>query len=172
MAYFMGTGYGEDLGYKAGTNLPGTSRTGDGVTGGSGTEMNDIWNLLLNEGYSSDEIEQILQLAELEGQTDILKEQQEYANKLREGELVNTEGINSGRVYTAASPFSHMASIGHRLKGKRETDRIEEERNRILQEQTAARLKWLRKENTPNVVGDKTADQTMDPIRAGKGVLW
>ena len=65
-----------------------------------------------------------------------------------------------------------MASIGHRLKGQRETDRIEEERNRILQEQTAARLKWLRKENTPNVVADKTADPTMDPIRAGRGFMY
>ena len=150
----MGTGYGEDLGYKAGTNLPGTSSTGDGVTGGSGTEMNDMWNQLLNMGYSSDEIEQILQLAELEGQTDILKEQQEYANKLREGELVN------------------IADAGKRYKGERETNRIEEERNRILQEQTAARLKWLRKENTPNVVADKTADPTMDPIRAGRGFMY
>ena len=166
----MGTGYGEDLGYKAGTNLPGTSSTGDGVTGGSGTEMNDMWNQLLNMGYSSDEIEQILQLAELEGQTDILKEQQEFANKLRDTET--TSGINSGRVYTAASPLSHIADAGKRYKGERETNRIEEERNRILQEQTAARLKWLRKENTPNVVADKTADPTMDPIRAGRGFMY
>ena len=156
----MGTGYGSNEGQAA----------GDGVTGGSGTEMNSMMNQLLGLGYSEEEIEQILKLAELEGQTDILKDQMEAANKLRETET--TPGIDSGRVFTAASPLSHIADAGKRYKGKQETNRIEEERNRILQEQTAARLKWLRKDNAPNVVADKTADPTMDPIRAGKGVLW
>ena len=49
----MGTGYGSNEGQVA----------GDGVTGGSGTEMNSMMNQLLGLGYSEEEIEQILKLA-------------------------------------------------------------------------------------------------------------
>jgi len=163
----MGTGRGEDQGYKAGTNLPGT---GDGVTGGSGTEMNSMMNQLLSLGYSEEEIEQILQLAELEGQTDILKDQMEAANKLRETET--TPGIDSGRVYTAASPLSHIADAGKRYKGEQQAKSIEEERQRNLEATTAARLKFLRGMNTtPTIVADKTADPIARP-RAGRGFMY
>ena len=158
----MGTGYGSNEGQVA----------GDGVTGGSGKEMNDMWNQLLNMGYSSDEIEQILKLAELEGQTDILKEQQEFANKLRDTET--TSGINSGRVFTAASPLSHIADAGKRYKGEQQAKSVEEERQRILEATTAARLKFLRGMNTtPTIVADKTADPMVKPRpRAGRGVMY
>ena len=163
----MGTGRGEDQGYKAGTNLPGT---GDGVTGGSGTEMNNMMNQLLSLGYSEEEIEQILQLAELEGQTDILKDQMEAANKLRETET--TPGIDSGRVYTAASPLSHIADAGKRYKGEQQAKSVEEERQRVLEATTAARLKFLRGMNTtPPIIGDTTADPIAKP-RAGRGFMY
>jgi hypothetical protein len=168
MGYFMGTGAGKDLGYKAGTprNLPGT---GDGVTGGSGSQANDMWNQLLGLGYSEAEIEQILQLAELEGQTGILKDQMEHATKLRETET--TPGIDSGRVFTAANPLQHIGDFGQRYKGEQEAKSIDEERQRILEETTAARLAFLRTQGTPPIVGDTTADPLAKP-RAGRGFMY
>ena len=162
MAYFMGTGYGSNEGQVA----------GDGVTGGSGTEMNSMMNQLLGLGYSEEEIEQILKLAELEGQTDILKDQMEAANKLRETET--TPGIDSGRVFTAASPLSHIADAGKRYKGEQQAKSIEEERQRNLEATTAARLKFLRGMNTtPTIVADKTADPMVKPRpRAGRGFMY
>jgi len=165
----MGTGAGKDLGYKAGTNLPGTGGGGGGVTAGSGSQVNEMWNLLLSEGYSEEEIEQILQLAELEGQTGILEDQMEAANKLRETET--TPGINSGRVYTAANPLQHIGDFGQRYKGEQQAKSVEEERQRILEEQTAARMAFLRTQGTPPVVGDTTADPIAKP-RAGRGFMY
>ena len=161
MAYFMGTGYGSNEGQVA----------GDGVTGGSGSQANNLFNQLLAEGYTPDEIETILKLAELEGQTGILEDQMEAANKLRETET--TPGIDSGRVFTAASPLSHIADAGKRYRGEQQAKSIEERRRQILEDQTAARMKFLRGMNTtPPIVADKTASPMVDPIRAGRGVFW
>ena len=128
-----------------------------------------MYNLLLGEGYTEDEIEQILQLAELEGQTGILEDQMEHATKLRETET--TPGINSGRVYTAANPLQHMGDFGQRYKGEQQAKSVEEERQRVLEAQTAARLKWLRTQGTPPIAGDTTADPLAKP-RAGRGFMY
>ena len=159
MAYFMGTGYGSNEGQVA----------GDGVTGGSGSQVNEVYNRLLAMDYTPEEIEQILQLAELEGQTGILEDQMEAANKLRETET--TPGINSGRVYTAANPLQHIGDFGQRYKGEQQAKSVEEERQRILEAQTAARTAWLRGQGTPPIVGDTTADPIAKP-RAGRGFMY
>ena len=145
-------------------------------TGNMGANVNNqdaLYDRLMDMGYTEEEIESILALASLEGESEILGDQMDYANELRKTETA--EGLNpTGRVYTAANPLQHLGVGMKRYQGENEARDIEERQMQIMDDQMRARLDYLRRGNKPNA--DATIAQAQQPItkpiRPGRGVLY
>lgn len=133
-------------------------------------EEDALHDRLLDMGYSEEEIENILALAALKSEGELLGGEMDYANELRK--TATPEGLNpTGRVYTAANPLQHLGTGMKRYQGEQEARSIRERQAQIMDEQTQARLDYLRRGSQPDpstaVAG--TPDRS---VRPGRGVMY
>jgi hypothetical protein len=125
-----------------------------------------LYDRLLTQGYSEEEIEGILTLASLQGEEDILSQQMEYADTLRKTE--NPEGLNpTGRVYTAANPLQHLSAGMDRVYGGQEASRVEEAQRDVMDRQMQARMDFLRNSRASAPPVDTPIPYAMDPSKTG-----
>ena len=101
-----------------------------------------LYDLLLEQGLTEEQIQQILELGELGTEGDILARQTEFAEGLRD--TPGPRGRGWGRVYKAAHPLEHAGAMAQRLYGGYRTGQIEEERRDLAGRQTSARAALLR----------------------------
>ncbi len=101
-----------------------------------------MYDLLLEQGLTEEQIQQILALSEAGTEGDILSRQAEFAEGLRDME--GPRGRGWGRVYKAAHPLEHAGVMAQRLYGGYRTGEIEEERRDLAGRQTSARAALLR----------------------------
>lgn len=93
------------------------------------------------EDLDEETINQILGLGGLEDKKSSLAQQLEQAQSIRN--RPGPEGRGYAGVYTAANPLEHITSAVQGIKAGRDMDRIIEQQNELLQEQTAGRKQFL-----------------------------
>ena len=75
-----------------------------------------VWQTLMQQGFSPQQIQQLMQLGVLEEEGDIVSQEMGMAQRLRERQMPG--GRYSGRAYVAAHPFEFAATGIDRLRGE------------------------------------------------------
>lgn len=104
--------------------------------------MNDFYNSLLEQGYSKEQIESILQLGLFPEQMDQINRKRETAMKLRDSPM--PQGRHTGRTYVASNPLSHIAKLGKQYLAQRQLEGLDKEATGVSDEQVKRRLAFLR----------------------------
>ncbi len=107
----------------------------------------DIYETLLNEGYTEEQIMSILGLQGLHKKYDALGEQIEYENEASQEEFA--EGIQGKRVFNAQSPVTQIMTALRKKKAKDNMGELFTEKEGISDEITQATLDYLRAQNRP-----------------------
>ena len=101
-----------------------------------------LYDLLLDQGLTEEQIEEILSLGEAGTERDILARQTEFAEGLQD--TPTPRGRGWGRVYRASHPMEHIGTLAQRMAGGYRTGQIEEEKRNLAGQQTSARSALLR----------------------------
>ena len=101
-----------------------------------------LYDILLSQGLTEQQIEDILALSEAGTEGDILARQAEFAEGLQGTPAPRGRGW--GRIYRAASPLEHAGTLAQRMAGGYRTGQIEEEKRNLAGSQTSARAALLR----------------------------
>lgn len=104
-----------------------------------------IFNELMEQGYTEEEIEAIIGLGGLGSEEADLERQQTQADRLRN--QAAPQGLNpTGRVYTAQNPLEQLAHVGQVGLGEMQNQQIDQREREIWQEQQRRRVDFLRKQ--------------------------
>jgi hypothetical protein len=101
-----------------------------------------IYQRLVDQGYTEDQIQQILSLAGLEGDQARLGEQLDLAKALRKPGA--PEGRQAGNVYVASNPLEHIGDVGQYYRGNQGVSNVYGEQKRIQDEQMKRRMEYLK----------------------------
>lgn len=101
-----------------------------------------LYELLLEQGLTEEDIDQLLAMGELGSEGDILAREQEYVQGLRE--TPGAQGRGYGRIYRAAHPLEHAASAFQRGYGDYQSQQLAREQMDVARRQTERRGQLLR----------------------------
>lgn len=101
-----------------------------------------IYQRLVDQGYTEDQIQQILSLAGLEGDQARLGEQLDLAKALRRPGA--PEGRQAGNLYVASNPLEHIGDVGQYYQGNKGISNVYGEQKRVQDEQMKRRLEYLK----------------------------
>jgi len=97
---------------------------------------------LEKQGYTEEDIMQILNLAKLSGQLDLAEEEMGYADELRATDAPEGRRVGQDRLYLAANPLEFLGNLGTAAYGMDRHKRAREGAEDILAQQVAGRGKW------------------------------
>lgn len=101
-----------------------------------------IYELLLEQGLTEDDIDQLIAMGEMGTEGDIIARRQAFAESLRETPM--PQGRGWGRIYRAGHPLEHAASALQRAYGGYQSRQLEREQMDLARRQTERRGQLLR----------------------------
>lgn len=93
------------------------------------------------EDLDQESIDAILGLGTADQRSKSLEEQMLQAQSLRNAR--GPQGRGYGGIYTAANPLEHVVHAAQGIKAGKDMDRIQEEQQALMREQTEGRKKFL-----------------------------
>ena len=114
-----------------------------------------VWNTLMQQGFTPQQIQQLMQLGVLEEEGDITSQEMEMAQRLRQRQMPG--GRYAGRAYVAAHPFEFMATGMDRMRGEMAAQAAIQQQRDAAREKARLRAQFLQQMG----IGAKT--QTPQP---------
>lgn len=102
------------------------------------------YQALLNQGYTEEQIQLIMQLGLLNVDMEELAKEQLLAEELRRTPDAQGRHVGQGRVFVQANPLEHLGVAANRLYGDYESEQLREQRRDVGNEQMRRRIEWLR----------------------------
>lgn len=106
--------------------------------------MNEVYQSLLGQGYTPEQIELIMELGVYPEQMERVSREQALADQLRTAPSARGRHVGQGRVFVGASPLEHLGVLGQRIGGQIRTNQLDEKADDILNEQVRRRMEFLR----------------------------
>ena len=100
-----------------------------------------IWATLMQQGFTPQQIQQLMQLGVLEEEGDIISQEMSMANRLRERQMPG--GRYAGRAYVAGHPLEFMATGMDRLRGEMAAQDAIRRQREAAQEKARLRAQFL-----------------------------
>lgn len=97
---------------------------------------------LLDQGYTDEQIEQIIALGSMQGKLRALENQESRADALSNTPMA--KGAQVGNTYVASHPLEHLARALRMRQGTDQLQDLSGKRDQFLQQQQDARLQFLR----------------------------
>ncbi len=114
--------------------------------------MNDIYDILIDEGWTPEDIDRLMELGVLAGQQEgIVPRQQAYAEELRG--VRTPRGRSYGGVYKEAHPLEFVGAGLQSAAGHYGEWKARQRQEEILKEQAARRAAYLRGMRRPQTSG-------------------
>ena len=121
------------------------------------------YDLLLAEGFTAEEIEELMELGVLATEQDMATRSLERAEFLRQTPL--PRGRAHRRIYRAAHPLEHVAAGLDRFRGEMGIAAYPQEAQRIANEQARRRMGWLRGGTGPIEENSEVSTYAVSPGR-------
>lgn len=102
----------------------------------------NIWNTLMQQGFTPQQIQQLMQLGVLQEEGGIVSQEMQMANQLRQRQMPG--GRYSGNAYVAAHPFEFVATGLDRVRGEMAAQQAIERQRQIAQDKARLRAQFLR----------------------------
>ncbi len=130
--------------------------------------MGDLYDLLLEQGYTEAEIEELMNLGVLGAEEGQLGDQVQRAQALQDAP--GPRGRHTGRTYVAANPLEHIASGLNRFRGMQEERDSRQRLDEVAQEQARLRAMLLRGGAGRGPQMSPVAPQPLPPQLQGMGL--
>ena len=104
--------------------------------------MSELLQDLIAQGYSEDEIAQIMQLTQYQAQEQALNNQIQQATA--QAQTGAPPGLQGPQLYTAASPLEHIANTIQAYRGTEALPQLRNQQQGLMDERTNALMMLLR----------------------------
>lgn len=116
------------------------------------SETESTLDRLREQGYTEDQIMQILSLGGLADEKDGLQRQFDQADTLRNAPGPEGRHVGNGRIFVAQSPLEELANVGNHYVGNKMGRNAEIRSGEIRDEQAQKRMEYLRRKQSAQPV--------------------
>lgn len=104
-----------------------------------------IYEELLEQGYTEEQIQQIMELAMLNPEYAAIEREQGYVDALRQTAAPDGRSVGAGgRVYVASTPFENLGALTRRGLGQYQQKGLDQRSRDAEAEAVRKRIEWLR----------------------------
>jgi hypothetical protein len=105
-----------------------------------------IYEELVNQGYTEEQIQQIMELALLNPEREGVKREQGYVDALRQTPAPEGRSVGSGgRLFVASTPLENAGALFSRGVGLKNQGGLDQKSRDIEEQAVKSRIEWLRR---------------------------